>query len=265
MAHTHEYVQPSADRVVHRSMILFGRWAAVAGCSIVLISILMELYFVGYIVAALLCGMAESRGRCGMSHIGMIAPIKPIDSLMWVKSCLAYTGCGLATAYLVGLLIAGIGSWFSLGTSLIYLGLTCFVCLLFLVRDLDLVRFNPPQCDRQTYKEWVVMFGWLTGVGMWGAHIGLALSTVVTYSGLYCLLLVVFGAGFGNGEWIFVSFWLGRVIFLWATPFLMDSTSNGVAIGRAIESSTSAFRMNSICGMVSLLLLSLATLYTQFV
>lgn len=255
VAHTH--CSPDNGRIVQ-----FGRISALLGAAFVLAFIALELYFLGMLLAAMMCGMAESRGRCGVSHIGMLAPLKSLNSRTWVKCCLSYSLSGVVTAYLIGLLIAGLGTWLGLGASPYYLGVIGVVCLVFLLRDLGWLRFKPPQCDRQTYKEWAVNFGMVTGAGMWGAHIGLAVTTVVTYGGLYCLALVAFGAGLGSGEWILVAFWLGRVVFLWATPRLMNSSPNGMEIGMALEQSSSMFRFCSVSGIASILVLSLATLIT---
>ena len=48
----------------------FGYTVAISGVLMVLILIAMNMFVPGFIVAAVLCGMAESRGRCGVSHIG---------------------------------------------------------------------------------------------------------------------------------------------------------------------------------------------------
>ncbi|MDE0092910.1 MAG: hypothetical protein OXO49_00155 [Gammaproteobacteria bacterium] len=167
----------SADRVaLHTFGYVFIGTSFVA----MLVLVSLDMYLAGLIVASVLCGMAESRGRCGMSHIGTIAPMKSLDLNSWFKCSLAYTLCGTISAYLVGLLIVGLGSWIDLGKSVLYIGFSCLICVLFLLRESSLIRFNPPQCDHQTYKEWTAMFGLTTGVGMWGAHIGLALTTVIT-------------------------------------------------------------------------------------
>lgn len=245
------------------TLLRFGRIVSLFGLAIIIVMLCLNRYTIAVLVASVLCGMAESRGRCGVSHIGMLAPIKSMDPSTWFKCCFAYAFSGAVTAYLIGLIIASLGTVFSIGTSPIYLGCTCLVCCMFLLRDFGVLRFQPPQCNHQTYKEWAYKFGMVTGAGMWGAHIGLALSTVVTYGGLYCLLLVVFGFGLGFGEWVLVAFWVGRVVFLWSTPFLMDSTSDGRIIGAMFERATSMFRFCSLSGLVGILVISLAMLYTQ--
>ncbi|MYD44878.1 MAG: hypothetical protein F4W92_00780 [Gammaproteobacteria bacterium] len=245
----------------HQRILKFSRVSMFVGTVLVLIMLMLDLYFVGLLVAALMCGMAESHGRCGISHIGMLAPLKALNSSAWVKCCLAYTLGGVVTAYLIGLSIAGLGSWIKLGMSPYYLGLIGSVCVLFLIRDVGWLRFKPPQCDQQTYKEWAMMFGRVVGAGMWGAHIGLAVTTVIKYGGLYCLVLVAFGFGIGMGEWLLVAFWLGRVVFLWATPSLMSSSPDGMKIGITLEHSDSAFRLCSLSGLTCILVLNLVPLF----
>lgn len=265
MAEVQEYIHLIDSKPIHRFILLFGRIFATVGFAIVFVLLLLDMYFLGMCMAAFLCGMAESQGRCGVSHIGMIAPLKSHNSRMWKQCCLAYSLCGMVTAYFMGLLISGIGFWFDGGMSPYYLGLICVVSVFILLKDLDILRFKVPQCDRQTYKEWTTMFGFTTGVGMWGAHIGLAVTTVITYSGLYGIILVVFGAGIGTGAWLLVSFWLGRLLFLWVTPFLMNSTSNGMLIGDSLERSSGMFRLCSLSGISSILILNFAALYAHFV
>ncbi|MCY3627459.1 MAG: hypothetical protein OXG88_07460 [Gammaproteobacteria bacterium] len=238
----------------------FGYIFACTGLVLVIVFAVMNFYMAGLCVAAVLCGIAESQGRYGISHIGMIAPMKSIDTHVWFKCSFSYTICGAFTAYLTGLLIVGIGAWIDLRASTYYVGLTIVFCILFLLRELKLLSFNPPQCNLQTYKEWTSMFGLTTGVGMWGAHIGLALTTVITYGGLYCLMVITFGLGVGMGEWLFVAFWLGRVVLLWVTPWLMNTSCDGMAVGTILEQSTRMFRFCSITGISGLIIVNIAVL-----
>ena len=39
---------------------------------------------------------------------------------------------------------------------------------------------------------------------MWGSHIGLGVTTVVKHGGLYPVVLLAFGFGLGQGEWVLV-------------------------------------------------------------
>ena len=72
----------------------FGYIVAGLGTVLTLILVTLSWYFAGFLVASVLCGMAESRGRCGVSHIGMIAPLKLLDSRTWLQCSLAWVRPG---------------------------------------------------------------------------------------------------------------------------------------------------------------------------
>jgi len=172
---------------------------------------------------------------------------------MWFKCASAYSGGGLATSYLVGLGIAGLGTLTAVAVSPVVLFIVaCMVGLAMFLRELGIVRFKPPQCDVQTHKWWAVEFGLVTAAGMWGAHIGLALTTVITHGGLYPLVLIAFASGLGSGEWILLAFWVGRVVTLWLTPSLSGKSTDGVALSEALSQAAPSFKATAICGLAIL-------------
>ncbi|MCY3838039.1 MAG: hypothetical protein OXH09_05220 [Gammaproteobacteria bacterium] len=121
-----------------------------------------------------------------------------------------------------------------------------------LLRETGLVGFNPPQCDRQTEKSWLFEFGHVTAAGMWGSHIGFAVTTVVTHGGLYPLVLLAVGLGLGYGEWVLVCFWCGRIIPMWLAPRLVGRSSDGSVIAAALRRSDRSFRAVAACGIAGL-------------
>ena len=220
------------------------------------LGVLMTGYFeIGFLVGAVLCGIAEAHGRCGRSHIGMTAPFAGFAPGIWVKCVSAYTLGGFATSYLVGLSIAGLGTLvlvpFAMGPLVLFIG-AGVIGVLMLLREFGIINFSPPQCDLQTHKTWAEEFGLVTAAGMWGSHIGLAVTTVITHGGLYPLLLIALASGLGNGEWILVAFWFGRVVTLWLTPFLTGRTNDGVRIFEALSQAVPAFRASAVCGVAIL-------------
>ena len=263
MSHTSELITGLRARRDSNPIRVFCGIILFAGCSVVLLSFVVDVRFISLLTAAVLCGIAETRGRCGMSHICMIAPLRAVQRGLWIRCCLAYSLGGLLTAYLIGLIIAAIGSMFNLWSSVFYLGFACLASLVLILRELGCIRFLTPQCDRQTYKGWADTFGMVTGAGMWGAHIGLGISTVITYGGVYCVLLVAFGLGIRGGEWMLIAFWMGRIVFLWVTPQLLNRTTDGMAISGAFEQSSGMFRATSVCGMVSILCVLLIASYAH--
>lgn len=210
--------------------------------------------FVGFISGAALCGVAEAHGRCGMSHIGMIAPLRPVAPRTWLKCTLAYSIGGLSTSLLVGFVIAGLGTLAGVTTQPLLLSIVCgTVALTMLLRELQIVRFTPPQCDLQTHKMWMAEFGLVTAAGMWGSHIGLAVTTVITHGGLYAIVLIAFGGGLGNGEWMLVSFWVGRILPMWLLPWLSGKSSDGAVLLDELCEAERSFHTVAVWGLVVLL------------
>ncbi len=120
-----------------------------------------------------------------------------------------------------------------------------------MLRELGVISFSPPQCDKQTHKAWMAEFGPGTVAAMWGSHIGLAVTTVMTHGGLYPILIVVFAIGLGGGEFVLVAFWIGRIIPLWLAPSLCKA-SDGLAIGNALRRAAPSFSTAAALGIATL-------------
>lgn len=237
--------------------------ALVLGIGAAVASVVAGQHLIGFLVGAVLCGVAETHGRCGRSHIGMTAPFAGFDPQMWIKCASAYSGGGLVTSYLVGLAIAGLGTLAAVAVAPVVLFIAAgMVGLAMFLRELGIVRFNPPQCDVQTHKRWVVEFGLVTAAGMWGSHIGLALTTVITHGGLYPLVLIAFASGLGNGEWILVAFWVGRVVTLWLTPALSGKSTDGAALSDALSQAAPSFKATATSGLAILCAMCAAVSWT---
>ena len=216
-------------------------------------------YFIGLLVSAVLCGIAEAQGRCGTSHICTIAPLRRPEPRTWLKCVSAYSIGGLATSYVVGLALAGSGTLAASAVQPSHLFvLAGVVGFAFLLRELRVLRFSPPQCDVQTHKRWMYEFGFVTAAGMWGSHIGLAVTTVVTHGGLYPLVLAAFASGLGSGEWVLVAFWVGRILPTWLAPTLCGRSSNAVVIYKELRRAVPSFDMIAISGIAALSGLCLA-------
>lgn len=209
--------------------------------------------FVGFLAGAVLCGLAEAHGRCGLSHVGMIAPLRAVSPRTWLKCATAYSAGGLATSLLVGFALAGLGTLAGVATQRTLFSIVCGgVALAMLLRELGVVRFTPPQCDLQTHKMWMAEFGLVTAAGMWGSHIGLAIATVITHGGLYALALIAFSSGLGSGEWLLVFFWVGRILPMWLVPWLSRGQSDGSALLDALGEADRSFRVVAVWGLVAL-------------
>ncbi|MCY4011213.1 MAG: hypothetical protein OXG82_00715 [Gammaproteobacteria bacterium] len=133
----------------------------------------------------------------------------------------------------------------------VLIGTSGLAALAMMLRAMQLVRFEVPQCDRQTHKRWLGQFSMPTAVGMWGAHIGLAVTTVIAYGGLYPVLLLAAGLSNGHGEWLPVVFWLGRTAAMWLAPVVVGST-NGSDYVDALMESRPTFRHVAAIGLAML-------------
>lgn len=69
-----------------------------------------------------------------------------------------------------------------------------------------------------------------------GAHIGLALTTVIAYGGLYPVLLLAAGLWNSHGEWLPVVFWLGRTAAMWLAPVVVGGNNGSDYVDVLMES-----------------------------
>ena len=216
-------------------------------------------------LGAFLCGMAESNGRCGLSHIGMTAPLRTAAPTIWRRSCTAYTVCGVLTAFLVGACIATVSNIGGLQGSYFLYGIALVIGVAIVARELDWIDLPLPQWNRQTNKAWVHEFGLPTAAGMWGAHIGVGLVTVVRHGGLYVLVVLCATFGLQGGEYVFPSFWIGRVVLLWFAPSLTGRERDGTRIVKMLRSNSPAFARVSVYGISLLVLVATKALLLGWV
>ena len=215
----------------------------------------------GFMAGAVLCGVAEAQGRCGLSHVGTLAPMRMISLQIWRRCAWGYTLGGLITSCIVGMAIGVLGWLAALLVSPKFLFAAAgLVGIAMLLREFGLIRFSPPQCDEQTHKAWMREFGPGTVATMWGAHIGLAVATVITHGGLYPILIIVGGVGLGSGAAVLMAFWLGRVIPLWLAPYLYKP-ADGLVLTDAIRQAAPAFRAVARLGISLLCAMCLAAVW----
>lgn len=228
---------------------------SVTGLGVAVSLLLANYVVVALLVAAYICGLAETNGRCGLSHIGMIAPLRRVSYRMWLKCCIAYTACGTLTAFMTGLAIASLATVGGLQGKAALIGFGAIVAAAMIVREVSWPSFPMPQWNRQTNKAWFREFGFPTAAGMWGAHIGIGLLTVIKHGGIYPLVMLCAGIGFGGGEYGLVAFWLGRATSLWGLPSLTIDTDDGATLVRELHGDTVFFKYASVCGITALMII----------
>lgn len=121
--------------------------------------------------------------------------------------------------------IAGlIGSYLRmpLSSSVLWMGMASLSVTLAL-REFGWVRFPVPQVPRQTAKMWRARFGPVGAAWRWGLDLGSGLTTFVTFSGYWLVLVAVIVQGVPiYGASVIGLFGLGRALAVTIVPMLLD-------------------------------------------
>jgi hypothetical protein len=169
-----------------------------------------------------------------LTHLGKVAQYRKV----WLRSVVAYTVAGLASAGLVGYGLGWTGELLkgrALGRLSLY-GIGA-LALLLAARDLELIYLPLPEPKRQTDKVFAHEFGFVVASVMWGFHIGLGFFTRIKYGGFWLLVALALIAGSpGGAAAIMAAYWFGRALPVWMGPLLEkaggDVTENVWSAGR---------------------------------
>lgn len=188
-------------------------------------------------LAAIFAGWCEANGACGASHICAITPFYEYDRNTWKRAALAYALSGIATALGVGALLGYVGLFLPLDRGIFYLSISALASIL-ICRELKLLRFPLPQVHFQTDRNWAYNFGFVTAAGMWGAHIGLALATVIKHGSIYILGALAIEGGPIFGAILIATYWVGRALpivlapLCFSRPFCSDDAASDLLLVR---------------------------------
>lgn len=228
---------------------------AIAGAAAAALSTLVN-PVIGLFTAALVCGWAEIDGLCGTSHVGALTPLRVMDKAhrMWRRAILAYTLGGVATASIVGLTLGVLGAVArSLGlTPALAMWLFTAWALILALRELGLPSYALPQVPRQTDKMWAMRFGFVTGAGMWGSHIGLGFATVIRHGGIYAIAGCALFLDPLKTALLMATFWIGRTLPIWATPLLTSDERDGSIVMDMLLKRADAYRICAFAGLASM-------------
>jgi len=131
-----------------------------------------------------------------------------------ISGALAGAGLGWLGAYLVSGRL-GPTTWLSLGGLSLLLGF----------REFGWIQFPVPQWPRQTKKVWGLHFGRAVAAWFWGLDLGSGLTTLVTFSGYWILVLVaLLGGEVVYGTLVLGLYGLGRGLSVAIVPLLLDHT-----------------------------------------
>lgn len=107
-------------------------------------------------------------------------------------------------------------------TWLLWLGLGG-LSLVLALREFGWLTFNIPQWRRQTGKTWYARLGPIGAAWWWGLDLGSGLTTLVTFSGYWLLVLAALLKGIPlYGGLVLGLYGLGRALSVALTPFLFN-------------------------------------------
>ena len=231
--------------------------ATIVGVSVSLLFLYFEETGPALYVLVLLAGCLEVHGFCGASHVAAITSYQALrpGTMLWLRAAAAYTSGGLVTAPLVGSAIGAIGAvlWVDSYRTYYTSGLAA-LALVLAARELAWVRFNLPQVHRQTERQWAREFGIVPAAAMWGAHIGLAVATVVKHGGFYIVVGLALVSGPVEGAMLFVTYWLGRTVPIWVGPLLVTDPARNI-LQDVFADQTAYDRMSAMTLLAMVLLL----------
>jgi hypothetical protein len=178
----------------------------------------------------------------------------------WSISTMVFTASGVLTSAMVGYLLGIAGSTLPLEARGVGLGLTGVLAMALAARELGWLSFGLPTVRRQTREIWGKSMSRLAANALWGADLGLAFTTQITYSGPWLLATLAFIGGRSDvGAAMFVVYWLGRAAAVWIAPLLIPHANNVPEVLDRIGASTPAFRAMHVLALLSWPVLLLVT------
>jgi len=136
-----------------------------------------------------------------------------------VSSFLLGSLIGTLGALLIGRLVTGQLFWIWISIAVL--------SLILALREFGWLHFPIPQLSRQTPKQWFDSSNPIIVAWWWGIDLGSGLTTYVTFSGYWLLVLVAFSNGsLLYGGFILSFFGLGRALAVWLPPTITSSLKN---------------------------------------
>jgi hypothetical protein len=178
----------------------------------------------------------------------------------WSISTMTFTASGVLTSAMVGYLLGVAGGALPPDERAVGLALTGFLAIALAVRELGWLSFGLPSVRRQTQDVWGKSMPRLAANALWGADLGLAFTTRITFSGPWLPAALAFVGGRSDvGAALFVLYWLGRAISVWIAPLLIPHANDVPDLLDRIEASTLGFRAMHVLALLSWPILLLVT------
>jgi hypothetical protein len=172
----------------------------------------------------------------------------------------AFTLSGVFTSASVGYVLGSAGSALPAQARPVGLASTGLVAIALAAREAGWLSFTLPSARRQTRDVWGKSMSRLAAHVLWGADLGLAFTTRITFSGpLLPAALAVVGGRSDLGAAVFVVYWLGRALSVWIAPLLVAGANDIPEALDRIGDNGPEFRAMHVLALLSWPILLLAS------
>ena len=210
--------------------------------------------WIALIAGILLCGWVEIDNACGTSHVGTLTLAIALKSRrpLWLMAVSAYTSGGIVSALCVGTSVELASTLLPSLMSGFLLLVTLVLCIALIGRDVGLFDIWIPQRRRQTNKVWAHQFGLVPAAAMWGFHIGIGFTTVISHGGVYVVAALSLALDGTYARYLLVLFWIARTVPIWVSPWLAPEPHDGSKVQDLILQSRLSLKFVSVTGFVCL-------------
>ncbi len=193
--------------------------------------------------------------------MGALGPLVKVANgqRRWVLSATIYTLSGVASAAIVGALIGSVGNLLLTDRhtlAFVFVGTAGVAVLAADAGIIGRVLLRPRW--RQTSDIWPRRFPLGVVAAMWGFDLGLAFNARLAFAGPWLLAAVSAASGSAEvGALLFVSFWLGRALPVWASPHLLNDANDACRLNSQIGSQFRVFKAVELSAVVVLVSIAL--------
>lgn len=114
-----------------------------------------------------------------------------------------------------------------------------------------LVSFPIPQFGRQTNVMWRHTFGPSMAAVLWGMDLGLVITTRLTFSGAWSVLLLAVASRHASvGAALLLVYWLGRAAQVWVAAVLVRDANDAPKFLQHIFEQTSLLQRVHVVGLI---------------
>jgi hypothetical protein len=172
-----------------------------------------------------LIGFGQLGGLCGAAHLRTMGALWTLKHSLWLRGVTAYTFAGMLSSLATGSILGLAGAIAPSSSKPIMFGTVALMGIASLLRETGLLVFAIPERHCQTLRNWAYEYGWVGACAMWGFHIGVAFSTVITFASFWVLVAFIVALGRADaGAVLMGAYWIGRCLPLWLLAPLASRT-----------------------------------------